>query len=58
MPVVGDWNHDGATEVGIYRTDPYRGAFYLAGSNIVGGGNVNAFTYGMAGDVPVAGKWT
>ena len=34
------------------------GAVYLASSNIPDGGTVNAFTYGMAGDAPVAGKWT
>ena len=54
VPVTGDWNADGKTEVGVFRG----GAVYLAASNIPGGGTVTAFTYGMIGDDPVAGKWT
>ncbi|MDO8871221.1 MAG: hypothetical protein Q7V05_00610 [Methanoregula sp.] len=54
VPATRDWNADGKTEAGIFR----RGAVYLASSNTPGGGAVTAFTYGMAGDEPVAGKWT
>ena len=40
--------------VGVFRN----GAVYLAGSNTNGGAPVNAFSYGMTGDVPVVGQWT
>ena len=39
--------------IGIYRT----GNFYLASNNTNGGGSVNAFNFGMTGDVPVTGDW-
>jgi C1A family cysteine protease len=42
-----------ASTIGIFRT----GNFYLASSNTDGGGSVNAFNFGMAGDVPVTGDW-
>jgi hypothetical protein len=42
-----------ASTVGVFR----QGAFYLASSNTPGGGTVNAFTFGQAGDVPLAGDW-
>jgi len=42
-----------ASTIGIFRT----GNFYLASSNINGGGTVNAFNFGMTGDVPVTGDW-
>ena len=54
VPVTGGWNEDGVTEVGIFRN----GVVYLASNNIPGGGTVTAFSYGMTGDEPVAGKWT
>jgi hypothetical protein len=34
------------------------GTVFLASSNTPGGGTVNAFNFGMTGDVTVAGKWT
>ena len=43
-----------SSTVGIFRN----GAFYLASSNVNGGGTVNAFGYGLTGDTPLAGDWT
>ena len=40
-----------APTVGVFRGS--NGAFYLASSNTPGGGTVNAFNFGMNGDVPV-----
>ena len=57
-PVVGDWNGDGRTKVGLFR----QGFFWILDTN--GNGvfeqGVDA-TYafgGVAGDVPVVGDWT
>lgn len=52
-PVAGKWSGSGAATVGIFRS----GNFYLASSNIPGGGTVNAFNFGQAGDLPVTGDW-
>jgi C1A family cysteine protease len=40
--------------VGIFRT----GNFFLASSNMNGGGTVNAFNFGQAGDIQTAGDWS
>jgi hypothetical protein len=45
-PIPGDWNGDGTTEVGVFRS----GTFYLNGGTSV--------AYGLATDKPVTGKWT
>ncbi len=57
-PVVGDWNGDGRTKVGLFR----QGFFWILDTN--GNGTfeqgVDA-TYafgGVAGDIPVVGDWT
>jgi len=42
-----------ASKIGIFRTLN----FFLASNNTNGGGTVNAFNFGMAGDVPVTGDW-
>jgi PKD repeat protein len=42
-----------SSKIGIFRT----GNFFLASSNMNGGGTVNAFNFGMAGDAPVTGDW-
>jgi hypothetical protein len=52
-PVTGDWNGDGKTEVGIFRS----GTIYLASSNSPSGGALTVFSFGTTGDAPVAGMW-
>jgi PKD repeat protein len=42
-----------SSKIGLFRT----GNFFLASNNTPCGGNVNAFNYGQAGDVPLAGDW-
>jgi len=44
-PVVGDWNGDGISEVGVYRG----GVFYRNGDTTI--------AYGLPTDTPVIGKW-
>ena len=52
MPVVGDWDGDGRTKVGLFR----QGFFWI----LYGTGGTNPKTYafgGVPGDVPVVGDW-
>ena len=50
LPVAGDWDSDGVTDVGVFR--PAAGQFFL----LVGGQTITV-TFGQAGDLPVAGDW-
>jgi hypothetical protein len=51
-PVVGDWDGDGDTTIGIYRN----GSFYLRNSNTIGFAEA-VFAFGQPGDQPIAGDW-
>ena len=51
-PIAGDWTGKGYDTVGVFR----QGRFYLASSNTDGGGDVNAFSFGSANDIPVIWK--
>jgi hypothetical protein len=51
LPVVGDWDGDGVTDVGVYR--PSRGEFHLQ----LGSGAVVIVIGGNEADLPVAGDW-
>jgi hypothetical protein len=53
--VVGDWNGDGKTTVGVY--DPSTGTFYLRNENSAGAPDAGVFAYGAPGWQPVAGDW-
>jgi hypothetical protein len=61
LPVVGDWNGDGRTKIGIFR----EGFFWMLDYNGngtwdgTGPGADVAFAFGgIAGDMPVVGDWT
>ena len=55
VPVVGDWNSDGADTVGLYQ--PTGGSFFLRNANSPGGASV-VFGYGPpSGMVSVRGDW-
>ncbi|WP_145258007.1 hypothetical protein [Planctomycetes bacterium Pan216] len=51
-PIIGDWNGDGATEVGIYRSAFASWTFDLNGNLGFDQDDLN-LTYGIAGDLPV-----
>jgi hypothetical protein len=53
LPVVGDWDANGTTTIGVYRQSNH--TFYLRNLNDRGGGSV--YSYGATGDRPVAGDW-
>jgi hypothetical protein len=51
-PVVGDWDGNGTSTIGIYRN----GQFYLRNSNTIGFADI-VIPYGAPGDQPIAGDW-
>lgn len=52
VPVVGDWDGDGTTTIGVFR----RGRWYLR--NQAGGGVADIeFGFGQPDDIPVVGRW-
>ena len=60
VPVVGDWNGDGTSKVGVFR----QGFFWVLDANGnhqfdgTGPGQDFAFAFGgLSGDKPVVGKW-
>ena len=52
VPLTGDWNGDGTTEVGLYRPSTHQ-FFYRD----AGGAVVQTFSWGNSGDVPLTGDW-
>jgi hypothetical protein len=58
LPIAGDWNHDGTTEIGVFR--PSTHMFYLDynGNGVWEGPVVDrSYTFGLTGDTPVIGNW-
>ncbi len=58
LPVTGDWNKDGVTEIGIFR--PSTGEWRLdlnANDRWDGNGEDGLCTFGKSGDLPVTGEW-
>ena len=59
VPVVGDWNNTGFAKAGVFRL----GFFWVVDNNgsapmVLGSSQLVAFPFGgIAGDVPVVGKW-
>ena len=57
IPVVGDWNGDGRTKVGLFR----QGFFWILDTNGDGvfkqGVDASYAFGGMAGDIPIVGDW-
>jgi hypothetical protein len=58
VPVVGDWNGNGKTKVGLFR----QGFFWILdtnGNGVFQQGIDKTYAFGgVAGDVPVVGDWT
>ena len=58
LPVSGDWNADGRTDIGIFRNSTR--LFYLDfnGNGAWNGALVDKqYTFGLPLDLPVTGKW-
>jgi PKD repeat protein len=58
IPVSGDWNHDGTTEMGVFR--PSTHSFYLdfnGNGRWDGAVTDRVNNFGLTGDTPVSGDW-
>ena len=55
LPVTGDWNGDGITDIGVYR--PSAHTFYLKNGTAVSW-TTTAINWGTSTDLPVTGKWS
>jgi hypothetical protein len=58
IPVFGDWNLDGRTEIGVFR--PSTHLFYLDynGNGMWNGASLDRqYNFGLTGDIPVTGDW-
>jgi hypothetical protein len=59
LPISGDWNNNGKSEIGVYRNSTK--LFYLDyNGNGVWNGSVidRQYNFGISGDKPVSGKWS
>ena len=65
LPVTGDWNGDGRTDIGIFRNGTFILGVLVSLRNCLSGTCVSttgvvlqpSITFGQAGDLPVAGDW-
>ncbi len=53
VPLTGDWNKDGRSEVGVFRPKAHTNVFRLRAR----GGDVTKIRLGKPGDLPVTGDW-
>jgi hypothetical protein len=58
LPTPGDWNGDGITEIGVFRPSTGKWCLDMNGNGQWDGcGADGCYTFGMNGDLPVAGDW-
>jgi PKD repeat protein len=58
LPVSGDWNNDGISEIGVYRPSTHTYYQDYNGNGVWNGAVVDrAYNFGMTGDLPVSGDW-
>jgi hypothetical protein len=58
LPVTGDWNGDGVTEIGVFRPSTGEWLLDLNGNDKWDGGTVDGiYKFGINGDLPVTGSW-
>ena len=58
LPVSGDWNNDGKSEIGVFRNSTH--LFYLDynGNGVWNGSVVDRqYNFGISGDLPISGDW-
>jgi PKD repeat protein len=58
IPVTGDWNADGRTEIGVYRPSTHLYYQDYNGNGVWNGALIDkAYNFGITGDLPVSGDW-
>jgi PKD repeat protein len=58
IPIAGDWNGDGRTEIGVYRNSTHRFMLDYNGNGIWDGvPDDREYIYGISNDTPVVGDW-
>jgi hypothetical protein len=59
LPVVGDWNNSGVEKIGFFRSTTGQWFLDLNGNGIWDGSGTDKLiaSFGMSGDLPVAGDW-
>jgi hypothetical protein len=59
LPVIGDWNGTGIGKIGVFRPSTGEWFLDLNGNNKWDGPTLDLYVpgFGMAGDLPVVGKW-
>jgi uncharacterized membrane protein len=55
LPVTGDWNGDGITDIGFYRDGKWR--LDTNGNGVRDAGDTLVDNFGRAGDQPLSGDW-
>ena len=58
IPVSGDWNNDGITEIGVFRPSTHLYYQDFNGNGVWNGPVTDrAYNFGITGDIPVSGDW-
>jgi hypothetical protein len=58
LPVAGDWNNDGVTDIGVFRPSTREWLLDLNGNHLWDGEGVDArHVFGAKSDLPVTGDW-
>lgn len=59
VPLAGDWDGNGTTTIGLFRTNEPAGTntFFLFNTNAVGAPDITVLGFGAADDLPVAADW-
>jgi hypothetical protein len=58
LPVTGDWNDDGVTEIGVFRPSTGEWRLDLNGNDQWDGGTIDGlYKFGASGDLPISGQW-
>jgi hypothetical protein len=58
IPVSGDWNKDGKSEIGVFRNSTHLFLLDYNGNGVWNGSVVDRqYNFGISGDIPVSGDW-